>query len=114
MAGNEIISRPVAVNDDNFAEILETSPIPVLMDFWAPWCPHCRALSPVLDAVAQEMAGEVLVCKVNCDLNEQLPRKFNVEVLPTLFLIRNGETLGKTINPKDKNTLTSWVQGLIG
>ncbi len=114
MSENEIISKPIAMNDDNFSKILETSSIPVLMDFWAPWCHHCRALSPVLDAVASELAGQVLVGKVNCDLNEQLPKKFNVEVLPTLFLIRNGETLGKTINPKDKNALTSWIQGLIG
>ncbi len=114
MSGNEIISKPIAMNDDNFSEILETSTVPVLVDFWATWCHHCRALSPTLDAVASEMAGQVLVGKVNCDLNEQLPKKFNVEVLPTLFLVKNGETLGKTINPKDKNTLRSWIRGLIG
>ncbi len=114
MSENGIVSKPVALNDDNCSEVLEKSAIPVLMDFWAPWCHHCRALSPVLDAVAAEMAGQVLVGKVNCDLNEQLARKYNVEVLPTLFLVRNGETLGKTINPKDKNTLVSWVRGLIG
>jgi thioredoxin len=114
MAENEIIAKPIVLNDDNFYRILESSGIPVIMEFWAPWCHHCRALSPALDAMAAEMAGQVIVGQVNCDLNQQLPKKYKIEVIPTLFLIKNGEVLGSIINPKDKNALVSWARALIG
>ncbi len=114
MAGNETVAKPIVLNDENYKEILESSTIPVVMEFWAPWCHHCRALSPALDAAAAELAGQVLIGQVNCDLNEHLPKKYGVQVIPTLFLIKNGETLGNIINPKDKATLNSWIKGLIG
>jgi thioredoxin 1 len=114
MAGNENVAKTIVLNDENYSEILKNTEIPVLMEFWAPWCHHCRALSPALDATAAELAGQVLIGQVNCDLNQHLPKKYGVQVIPTLFLIRNGETLGTIINPKDKASLHSWIMGLIG
>ncbi len=114
MAGNEMVTKPIVLNDENYNEILESSEIPVVMEFWAPWCHHCRALSPALEAAAAELAGQVLIGQVNCDLNPQLPQKYGVQAIPTLFLIRNGKTIGTIINPKDKASLNSWIKGLIG
>jgi len=110
----ETSAKPIALNDENYEEILEKSSLPVLMEFWAPWCHHCQLLMPVLENAAADLAGQVLVGQVNCDLNEKLPEKYGIEVIPTLYLIRGGEVLGSMINPKDKDTLTVWVRDLIG
>jgi len=114
MADNETAARPVACTDENFPDILKAASTPILLEFWAPWCHHCRMLAPVIDEVSAELAGQVLVGQVNCDLNEQLPEKFNVEVIPTLFLVRGGELLGSMVNPKDRDTLMSWVSETLG
>jgi thioredoxin 1 len=102
-------ARPVVLTDDNFSHVTENNQLPLLMEFWAPWCHHCQVLSPIIDQVAAELAGKVVVGQVNCDLNEQLPGKYNIEVIPTLFLLKNNEVQGTIINPKDKDSLLSWV-----
>lgn len=114
MISIESTAKPVACTDENFPDILKSAAIPILLEFWAPWCHHCRALSPVIDEVAADLAGQVLVGQVNCDLNSELPEKFNVEAIPTLFLVRGGELLGSIVNPKDKAALISWVRGITG
>ncbi|MRR53879.1 MAG: thioredoxin [Deltaproteobacteria bacterium] len=111
---SEQSTKVVAVNDENFTAIMNNTDLPLLLEFWAPWCHHCQMLSPVIDQVAVELAGKVVVAQVNCDLSERLPEKFNVEVIPTLFLIRAEEVLGTIVNPKDKASLLSWVGELIG
>jgi thioredoxin len=105
---------PIDVTDENFSEIMKGTTLPLLMEFWAPWCHHCQVLSPVIGEVATELAGKVIVGQVNCDLSERLPEKYNVEVIPTLFLVRAEEVLGTIVNPKDKASLLAWVGELIG
>jgi thioredoxin len=111
---SENSTKPIALNDENFSAIMKNTDLPLLMEFWAPWCHHCQVLMPVIDQVAAELAGKVVVGQVNCDLSERLPEKFNVEVIPTLFLVRADEVLGTIVNPKDKASLLSWVGELIG
>lgn len=112
MSGN--ITKPVALDDATFSAVVAGTDLPLLVEFWAPWCHHCQVLSPIIDQVAAELAGKVVVGQVNCDLNELLPEKYAVEVIPTLFLVRRGEVLGRIINPKDKPSLLSWVGELLG
>ncbi|HOP40167.1 MAG TPA: thioredoxin domain-containing protein [Geobacteraceae bacterium] len=102
-------AKPIAVDDGNFRTITDGTDLPLLLEFWAPWCPHCRALAPVIEQVAVELSGKVIVGQVNCDLNRRLPEQFNVEVIPSLFFIRGGEVLGTIINPKDKHSLVAWI-----
>lgn len=111
---SELNTKPIALNDDNFSDTIQSTDLPLLMEFWAPWCHHCQVLAPVIDQVAAELAGKVLVGQVNCDLSERLPEKYSVEVIPTLFLLRGSEVLGTIVNPKDKASLLSWVGELIG
>jgi len=111
---SENSTKPIALNDENFSDIMKGSDLPLLVEFWAPWCHHCQVLSPIIDQVATELTGKVVVGQVNCDLSERLPEKFNVEVIPTLFLVRADEVLGTIVNPKDKASLLSWVGELIG
>ena len=114
MSEHENIGGPLVLNEINFEQVLKESRLPLLFEFWAPWCHHCMALSPVIEQVAAEMAGEIIVGQINCDLNRDLRKRYGVQAIPTLFLARNGEVVGTILNPKDKNTLCSWIRGLIG
>lgn len=106
-------TKPIVLNEVNFDTALATSEIPLLFEFWASWCHHCTALSPIIDAVAEEMEGTVLVGQINCDLNRDLVRRYEVKGVPTLFLAKQGKILGTIVNPKDKQTLVSWVKEIL-
>lgn len=108
------IGEPLVLNETNFDQALKESKLPFLFEFWAPWCHHCSALSPVVKEVAAEMAAEIIVGQIDCDQNRDLRRRFGVQAIPALFLAKDGEVVGTILNPKDKDTLISWIRGLIG
>jgi thioredoxin 1 len=81
------------ITDATFDEVVLKSDIPVLLDFWAPWCSPCRAVGPIIDEIAKEYAGRVRVVKMNVDENPATPTKFMVRAIPTLVLFKNGETV---------------------
>ena len=84
------------ITDNSFqAEVIE-SDVPVLVDFWAPWCGPCRRVSPVVEEIAADKGGELKVVKVNIDENQQTAQKFNIMSIPTLMLFKHGE-LKKTV-----------------
>lgn len=81
----EAAAKPVIVTDANFAQTVENSPLPVLLDFWAAWCAPCRMIAPVIDALAAELAGKASVGKLNVDENQRTAARFQVQGITDAF-----------------------------
>jgi thioredoxin 1 len=107
MSNTETTGAVIHVTDDTFQELVLSSSFDkaVLVDFWAQWCPGCRMLSPVLDEVAAELGGKLVVAKVNADENQVAARRFEVLGLPTLALVRNGEVVYRVAGARTKRRL---------
>ncbi len=98
------------VTDNNFqAEVLE-SDIPVLVDFWAPWCGPCRAVAPVVEEIASERAGALKVVKLNTDESQQTAISYNVLSIPTLILFRNGAEAKRVTGAYPKKQLEAQLE----
>lgn len=93
------------ITDSDFNKIISDSDIPVLVDFWAPWCGPCRAMGPVLDDLSKEYEGKVRICKMNVDENQVTPQKYNVRAIPTMVLIKNGQTVDTITGAVSKDAL---------
>jgi len=102
-----------AITVDNFeSEVLE-SPVPVLIDFWAPWCGPCKMLGPVIDQIAGEYEGRVKVGKVNIDENGALAEKHGIVSIPTLILYNNGEMAAQKTGAAPKQDIVSLFKNLL-
>ena len=105
-------SRAVNVTDDNFESEVIQSSVPVLVDFWAPWCPPCRMLSPVVDEIASERGEAAKVAKVNVDDNPELARRFKVQSIPLLLFFKGGELKDQMLGATNKKTLLNKLDAL--
>ena len=103
-------SGPVMVSDATFREVVEKSEIPVLVDFWAPWCGPCHALAPTVEQLAFELSGRVRVTKLNKDENPQVASRFMIRSIPTLILFLNGHELDRMIGVLPKHAIASRIQ----
>src|SRR5438094_8738455 len=105
-------AEPININEDSFDAAVTKSPVPVLVDFWAPWCGPCKMIAPMLDEIAREQAGALRVAKVNLDDNQQLAVRFGVRAIPTLLLFSAGELKDTIVGMTSKQNLLAKLLAL--
>lgn len=93
------------ITKENFEKEVMQSEVPVLLDFWAPWCGPCRMVGPIVDEVGDEVAGKAKVCKVNVDEEQELAASFKVMSIPTLAVIKNGKVDSIEVGAKSKEAI---------
>jgi len=94
---NEMIEEPIHVTDAAFEKAVLQSQLPVIVDFWAPWCGPCRMVAPILDKIAKEYAGKLVVSKVNTDENGEWATKFGVQGIPTMLFVAGGKIVHQQV-----------------
>ena len=104
-----MISEPVHVTDAAFEKTVLQSSLPVIVDFWAPWCGPCRMVAPILDKLAKEQAGKLIVAKVNTDENPEWATKYGVQGIPTMLLVANGKMVHRQVGALPEAMLRSLV-----
>lgn len=104
------MSKIIEVSDSNFKEQVLDANGPVLVEFWAPWCGPCKMVAPVLEEVADEMDGQVKVCKVNVDENTDTAGEYGVMSIPTMVLIKDGEVQEQMVGYLPREELQNKIQ----
>jgi thioredoxin 2 len=110
-----LTSRPalVEIGDKNFADEVERSPLPVMVDMWAPWCGPCRMVAPVVEELAAEFAGRLRVAKLNVDQNPVTASRFAIQSIPALLIFKGGREVDRLIGAQSKSEILRHVERAI-
>ncbi len=103
----------VHVTDSSFDEEVLKSDMPVIVDYWAEWCGPCKAIAPVLEEIAGEYQGKLIVAKMDVDDNQQTPQKYVVRGIPTLMIFKDGDVIGTKVGQLSKSQLTAFIDNTI-
>ena len=101
------------LTDETFEEEVLQSNIPVLVDYWAPWCEPCKMIAPILDSLTTEYAGKLKISKVNIDDNQKIPQKYGVRGIPTLMIFKNGNVEATKVGALSKSQLTAFIDSIL-
>lgn len=104
------MSSALAVKTADFEKEVLQSEIPVLVDFWAPWCPPCRAIGPTLDAIAAEYEGKAKIVKIDVDDEPEVAARYGVSSIPALHLFKGGQQVGQLLGAHPKATISSLIE----
>jgi len=107
------MSKEMTITDSSFEQDVLKSDMPVLVDFWAPWCAPCKIVAPVVEEIAEEYDGKIKVGKVNTDENQQIAAKYGIMSIPTLMIFKNGEPAKKLVGAQPKQAITEKIDSVL-
>ena len=108
------MGKPVSIDDSNFDQTVLQSKTPVLVDFWAPWCRPCIMAAPVLEELAEEYAGRLIIAKLDVDQNAKTAAKYAVMSIPNLIIFKNGKPVSQIVGYKPKAELKRDLDAILG
>jgi thioredoxin 1 len=108
------MEHEITLTDSTFDEQVKNSSVPMLVDFWAPWCMPCRAVAPILSGIAEDYQGRLAVGKLNVDDNPQVASRFGITGIPTLLLFKGGQPVGQWIGALPRPMLEQALQPHLG
>ena len=104
------MNEPIHVNDDTFEKSVLQSDVPVIVDFWAPWCGPCKMIAPILDKIAKEFENKLVVAKVNTDENQDWAGRYGVQGIPTMLFVSGGKILHRQVGAVPEGVLRDAIE----
>jgi len=108
-----MVNEPINVTDAAFEKTVLNSELPVVVDFWAPWCGPCKMVAPTLEKIAKDYAGKIIIAKVNTDEHSDWSMKFNVSGIPTMLFVANGKVIHRQVGALPEKMLRSIVDQFV-
>ena len=103
----------LTITEANYASEVTQSSVPVMLDFWAPWCAPCRLIGPTIDQLADEYKGRAKVGKIDVDTNRELALKFNVQSIPLVVVVKDGQIVSRAMGPKSKGDFAKMLDAAL-
>jgi len=105
-----ITDKPIELTQTTFNKHIRASDLPVIVDFWAPWCGPCKMMAPVFEQAAQQLKGKAILVKINTEVEQTLASQFNIRSIPTVAMFKAGQEINRSAGAMDLNSLTQWAE----